>query len=79
MSVGCATPLVVTATWAAGAFVFTVAVDLSAGGAVEVSVRAAAVCVAGALRANFFEHAWHAYGMHSRRLLRVRAAVRDQP
>ena len=67
MSFGSSTPLVVTATWAVGTYVLTVAVHLFAGYAVEVSLRAVGLCLAGALSTNMFEHAWHRYGMHSRR------------
>ena len=67
MSFRSSTPLVVTTAWAVGTYVFAVAIHLSAGGAAELSVRSLGVCMAGALYTNVFEHAWHRYGMHSRR------------
>jgi len=42
-------------------------VHFGAGGDLEVSLRAVAVALAGALYTNLFEHAWHRYAMHGRR------------
>jgi hypothetical protein len=41
---------------------------------VELSARAVGLCVAGVIYTNLFEHAWHRYGMHSRRPDRRHAA-----
>ena len=67
MSFGSSTPVVVTTGWAVGSYVLAIIAHLSAGGAVEFCVRSVGVCIAGALYTNLFEHAWHRYGMHSRR------------
>jgi hypothetical protein len=67
MGFGSARPLVLTAGWAAGSYLAAVALHLAAGGTVEISARAAAVCFAGVLYTNLFEYAWHRFGMHSRR------------
>src|SRR6185369_16145150 len=67
MSVGSRKPLVKTAGWAIASFAVAVAVHLLTGASVEISVRALLLFLAGALYTNLFEHAWHRYGMHSRR------------
>jgi hypothetical protein len=67
MGFGSAQPLVSTAAWAAGSYLVAAGLDAAAGSHFDVSLLAAAVCLAGALYANLFEHAWHRYGMHSRR------------
>src|SRR4051794_7789209 len=67
MSSGSAAPLVLTTACAAGAYALAVGMHVLAGGAVEVSGHAAALCITGAIYTNLFEHVWHRYGMHSRR------------
>ncbi len=67
MGFGSAKPLLLTAGWAAGSFLAVIGLHLRTGGSVDVSLAAVITCLAGALYANLFEHAWHRYGMHSRR------------
>jgi hypothetical protein len=67
MRPGFGTPLVLTAGSAVAAYCIALGLHAAAGGAVEMSLRAALVCVAGGLYTNLFEHAWHRYAMHSRR------------
>ena len=62
-----AKPLVKTAGWAAGSFLAIIGLHWFTGRGFEFSLRAAAVCLAGALYTNLFEHAWHRYAMHGRR------------
>lgn len=56
-----------TAGWAVGAYLAVIGLQLGSGGGVDLSLRAAAVLLAGAVYTNLFEHAWHRYGMHVRR------------
>lgn len=67
MRVGSAKPLVMSAGWAASAYLAAVGVQVGAGGHVEASLRALVVLLAGAVYTNLFEHLWHRYGMHVRR------------
>ena len=67
MQFGASTPLALTTGWAVGTYALTIVVHFYAGGGVEFSLRSCLLCIAGALYTNLFEHAWHRYGMHSRR------------
>ena len=67
MGVSSARPLLTTVGWAVGAYVTALGLQLAASAKIEYSLRAAIVCLSGALYTNFFEHVWHRYAMHSRR------------
>jgi len=66
MSLGNAKPLLWTAGWAAGSFLAAMALHAGTGRSFELSARAAALFLGGALYTNLFEHAWHRFAMHSR-------------
>jgi hypothetical protein len=67
MNSGSARPLVMTAGSAACAYLAAVGLQLALHGGWEISLRALAVCLAGAVYTNLFEHGWHRFGMHGRR------------
>jgi len=67
MAVGSSRPLVTTAGSALGVFVAAVGLHTAVGAEIGLSLGAIPVALAGALYTNLFEHAWHRYGMHSRR------------
>lgn len=67
MRVGSAKPLVTTVGWAVGSYLAAVAWQFRTASNIEISLRAVAVLLAGALYTNIFEHVWHRYAMHSRR------------
>src|SRR5215471_13860107 len=67
MGVSSARPLLTTVGWAVGAYVTALGLQLAASAKIEYSLRAAIVCLSGALYTNLFEHIWHRYAMHSRR------------
>src|SRR4051812_14857558 len=67
MGVGSARTLVNTTGCAIASYAVAVGAYLVAGGSVEISGRALLLFLCGALYTNLFEHAWHRYGMHSRR------------
>ena len=67
MHAGAARPLIGSVSWAAGAYLAAVGLQVGAGAPPEISFRALAAAVAGALYTNVFEHAWHRFGMHGRR------------
>jgi len=57
MAVGCA----------AGAYAVALGAQIAAKGALEISLRALVVALAGALYTNLFEHLWHRFAMHGGR------------
>src|SRR5438045_6158981 len=67
MSFGPAKPLFTTTGWAVGSYLAAVGFHLGISGHIDTSLRALAVCLSGTLYTKLFEHAWHRYGMHSRR------------
>ena len=60
-------PLLKTAGWALGSYLVAVGIQAGLAVEIEVSARAAALGLAGALYTNIFEYAWHRYGMHGKR------------
>jgi hypothetical protein len=67
MSLGSDKPLIIAVGWAVGSYVAAVGWQIAVGSHTEISLRALAVGLAGALYTNLFEHIWHRYAMHSRR------------
>jgi hypothetical protein len=67
MAVGSAKPLAQTVAWAIGAYLAILALHWYTGATFDLSFQAAGMVLGGALYTNLFEHAWHRYGMHSRR------------
>jgi hypothetical protein len=67
MSFGSDKPLIQAVGSAAGSYAIAVGLQIGTGGHIEVSLRAFAVALGGALYTNVFEHIWHRYAMHSRK------------
>lgn len=67
MGVASAKPLITAAGWAAGSYLVAVGLQIAWGRSIEVSFRALALVLAGALYTNLFEHLWHRFAMHARR------------
>ena len=67
MGAGSVKPLITAAGCAVGSYVVAVGWQVAAARPVEVSLRALAAGLGGALYTNLFEHLWHRHAMHGRR------------
>jgi hypothetical protein len=67
MSAASNRPLMVAAGLALGSYAVALGWQIASARPVEVSWRALALVLAGALYTNLFEHIWHRFAMHSRR------------
>jgi len=67
MKSGASKPLVVALWWAIGSYAVALGWQVAAGREIEISLRAFALVLGGALYTNVFEHLWHRYAMHHRR------------